>query len=336
MKTVIVAALAAVLTGCATQERAQEVETNKPAAPPAETEVRAGREPDPPPAAAAGGNAAGDPGPGEQPLLGLPEVVAEMDGHKITREEFLRRSVEWYGREVLEEMILRYVFECAIKDSGASFTPKELTARVDMEIQARERETQQKYKISLNEYLEKLGKTVDQLRTEMEKNEDLQRQILLEYMLGYAYLTEPRVSLSHIVVGDAGKAEALRKKVKDGADFAKLAQTESDDAASAPNGGKLSEFIRGMTRLDPKFEDAAFALQNPGELSPVVKTDMGYHILRLNQRFPANPQTFEKLREQIRAMQKERTALDSFMRRLRKQYVKGLRYAVPDLAPKAK
>ncbi|KAF0246553.1 MAG: Periplasmic parvulin-like peptidyl-prolyl [Planctomycetota bacterium] len=333
MRRILAGALAAILAGCASDECTKSVEPVTSASDP---EPRAVREPEVPPAAAAGGNAAGDPGSGEQPLLGLPEIVAEMDGRKITREELLRRSVEWFGREVLEEIILRHVFECAVKDSGVSITDKELAARVDQEMQARERETQQKYKMTLKEYLAQLGKTVDQLRTEIGKNEDLQRQILLEYMLGYAYLTEPRVSLSHLVVGDARKAAALREQVVQGADFGKVAQTESDDANSAKDGGKLPEFIRGMTRLGEKFEDAAFALQNPGELSAVVETRMGFHVLRLNKRFPANPQTFENLREQVRGMQKERSALESFMRRLREQYVKGLRYAVPDLEPKKK
>lgn len=327
MKRIVAVMVAGVLAGCG----AEPAPKPEPA-----REAQPATEPEPlPPAAAAGGNAAGDPGPGEQPFLGLPDVVAEMEGHKITRDELLKRAVEWYGREVLEEIILKYVFERAVADSGASVTAKELDERVDMEMKEREKETQQKYKMTLKQYLEQLGKTPEQLRTEMKANEDLQRQILLEYMLVYAYQTEPKVEISHILVRDAAKAEAIRRQASDGvSDFAELAKKESDDGGSAPGGGKLPEFIRGMTRLGEAFEDAAFALEKPGDISTVVKTVMGYHVLRLNKKWPATPQTFESLRDKIRTAQKDRAALDSFMRRLRAQYVKGLKYAVPDLEPK--
>lgn len=333
MKRIVATVLTAALAGCGTdpaprpQPAGEETRTAEPGRPPVA---------EPPPAAAAGGNAAGDPGQGEQPFLGLPDVVAEMEGHKITRDEFLKRAVEWYGREVLEEIILKYVFERAVADSGASITPKELDDRVDQEIREREKETQQKYNMPLKQYLAQFGKTPEQLRTEMRANEDMQRQILLEYMLVYAYETEPKVEISHILVRDASKAEALRKQASDGlSDFGELAKKESDDGGSAPNGGKLPPFIRGMTRLGEGFEDAAFALEKAGDISPaVLKTEMGYHVLRLNKKWPAAPQKFDSLRDRIRTAQKDRTVLDSFMRRLRARYVKGLKYAVPDLEPK--
>lgn len=330
MRRTLAGIAALVLAGCSSGTPPRE--EPRPAPAPGESAAPQPRESAPP--AAAGGNAAGDPGPGDPDPAGLPDVVAEMEGYKITREDFLRHAVEWYGRETLEEMILRHVFERALADSGVSLTDKELDDRVALEIQVKEQEVKKRYGLTLKQYLEQLGKTVDQLRTEMKANEDLRRQVLLEYMLGYAYETEPKVELSHIVVRDAAKAEALRKQAADGlADFGELAKKESDDAASAQNGGRLPAFIRGMTRLGDAFEDAAFALEKPGDVSPVVKTSMGYHVLRLNKKWPANPQSFEKVREKVRTAQKDRMVLDTFMRRLRAQHVRGLRYNAPDLQP---
>ena len=65
-------------------------------------------------------------------------------------------------------------------------------------------------------------------------------------------------------------------KAKDGKNFAALARSHSDDAASAPQGGELGYFTRGS--MVPAFEEAAFALK-PGEVSEVVETNFGYHLI---------------------------------------------------------
>ena len=74
------------------------------------------------------------------------------------------------------------------------------------------------------------------------------------------------------------KAEAIRKRIQGGEDFAKVAQAESDDTASGAQGGSLGEFKHGM--MVPPFEQAAFALK-PGEISEPVKSDFGYHIIQV-------------------------------------------------------
>jgi peptidyl-prolyl cis-trans isomerase C len=73
------------------------------------------------------------------------------------------------------------------------------------------------------------------------------------------------------------KAQEIRKKLQDGADFATLAKAESDDAGSGPNsGGELPPFRHGQ--MVPSFETAAFALK-PGEISEPVKSRFGYHVI---------------------------------------------------------
>jgi parvulin-like peptidyl-prolyl isomerase len=76
------------------------------------------------------------------------------------------------------------------------------------------------------------------------------------------------------------KAEALRQRAVAGEDFAKLARENSADG-SAAEGGDLGFFGRG--RMVPAFEQAAFALQ-PGQISPVVETPFGYHVIKLEER----------------------------------------------------
>lgn len=75
------------------------------------------------------------------------------------------------------------------------------------------------------------------------------------------------------------KIEALAKQVAAGGDFAALAKASSQDPGSAVNGGDLGYAGRGM--FVPEFEQALFALAKPGEVSPVVKSPFGYHLIKL-------------------------------------------------------
>ena len=74
------------------------------------------------------------------------------------------------------------------------------------------------------------------------------------------------------------KAQDLRKRIEAGEDFAQLARKESDDTGSGANGGDLGFFRHGQ--MVPSFEQAAFALQ-PGDLSEPVKSQFGYHLIKV-------------------------------------------------------
>ena len=115
------------------------------------------------------------------------------------------------------------------------------------------------------------------------------------------FATPEEVRVSHILVhakaceAEARAREVLARARQPGADFAALAKEKSDDPASAAKGGDLGFFSRG--KMAPAFESAAFALKQPGDLSDVVKTEFGYHVIRLEERKPASRQPFETVRD---------------------------------------
>jgi parvulin-like peptidyl-prolyl isomerase len=89
------------------------------------------------------------------------------------------------------------------------------------------------------------------------------------------------------------KAEAVRKRLITGADFAQVAKEESDDSGTAINGGSLGEFRHGA--MVGPFDDAAAKLPL-GEISQPVKTPFGYHIIQMQAR---ETKTFDEVREEI-------------------------------------
>lgn len=88
----------------------------------------------------------------------------------------------------------------------------------------------------------------------------------------------------------------LRARIEQGEDFAKLADERSEDPGSKGRGGDLGFFGRGQ--MTPPFEAAAFALE-PGQLSPVVRTDFGFHLIRTEAKKPAQETSYEQAQRDI-------------------------------------
>jgi peptidyl-prolyl cis-trans isomerase D len=118
------------------------------------------------------------------------------------------------------------------------------------------------------------------------------------------YQSPEQVRASHILLKTEGKDEAAVRKVaedalkqaKGGADFAQLATKYSEDEGSAKNGGDLDYFGRG--RMVPEFEQVAFSMQ-PGQMSDLVKTQYGFHIIKVVDKKPASTRTLDEVRAQI-------------------------------------
>lgn len=122
-----------------------------------------------------------------------------------------------------------------------------------------------------------------------------------------SFRTPDRVRVRHILLKTTDKpetevaliqkrAEGLLKQIQGDADFAKLAQANSEDEGSAPRGGDIDWITKGQTV--PEFEKTAFSLK-PGELSGLVKTMYGFHILRVEGKEEARLKPFEEVKDEL-------------------------------------
>jgi peptidyl-prolyl cis-trans isomerase C len=103
-------------------------------------------------------------------------------------------------------------------------------------------------------------------------------------------------SAAHILVETEDEAKALKEKIDGGADFAALATEKSTDQGSAANGGDLGWFGPGM--MVKPFEDAVVAM-TPGTVAGPVKSDFGWHLIKLNEVRTAEAPKFEDVKQEL-------------------------------------
>jgi peptidyl-prolyl cis-trans isomerase D len=126
-----------------------------------------------------------------------------------------------------------------------------------------------------------------------------------EYQASLAdFKTNEERRVSHILLEFGDDEDAAQSKIKDilaqvksGKDFAQLAKQYSADTFSAEKGGDIDWFSKGM--MDPAFEEAAYSLANIGDVSDVVKSDFGFHIIKLTDIKPEEITPFAEVKEQI-------------------------------------
>ncbi len=137
-----------------------------------------------------------------------------------------------------------------------------------------------------NAQLQKIDKSVvisdDDMKKEYEANKKEYEQVTARHIL-IAFKGSPAAQKGKKELTEAeakAKAEEIRAKLVAGADFVELAKKESDDVGSGARGGELGSFSHGQ--MVPEFEAAAFAAK-VGEITPVVKTQYGYHIIKVDK-----------------------------------------------------
>ena len=134
------------------------------------------------------------------------------------------------------------------------------------------------------------------------------------------FAAQPVVSASHILVDSEDKANSILDEIKSGAISFEDAARQHSSCPSAQQGGSLGEFTRGQ--MVPEFDQAVFSMET-GELRGPVKTQFGYHIIRLDGKKDGQPVSFDQAADQIKAHlleQKRQQAYQSRVNQLKILY----------------
>ncbi|MGO2182948.1 MAG: SurA N-terminal domain-containing protein [Pseudoalteromonas nigrifaciens] len=131
------------------------------------------------------------------------------------------------------------------------------------------------------------------------------------------YVEPEKRRVSHILIDNSedddaakAKAESLLAQLNQGADFAELAESSSDDIVSGEMGGDLEWIERDV--MDPVFEDAAFALENKGDYSDVIASEFGYHIIKLTDLQAQQVKAYDDVKADLRAELEKAEKVDAF------------------------
>lgn len=260
----------------------------------------------------------------------FPAVVARVNETEISKSELLRRAEavksqippseigEGFYRRVLDDMVSGELLYQSVESKGLSPTD----AEVDAEL-----ETQSQRFGGIEAFesaLEQQGIPLEQVKLELKKDLGIQKLVERDFMPGLTvteeekktFYDENRQSMTrpaqfkaaHILISvDESatadekaelkkKAESIRSMVETGQDFGELAAKNSGDPGSKDKGGELGWMTEGQTV--PPFETALKSLE-PGELSGIVETRYGYHIIKLQDRREAGTMPYGEVEERI-------------------------------------
>lgn len=248
----------------------------------------------------------------ESPVIADKNIVAIVNGQKITRQDLYSLLIDTYGEDALDVLIRRtLIYQMAEKEGvgvSNSEVEQKLKILVNSEVEGLMRTYRIKDRADLEKELVKIGSSITQLEEKLSRKMRKQAEVELiaeklmtktiavtDEELQRAYDEEygEKIEASQIVFRTRREAEDALKKLKSGADFATLARNESVDRASAVRGGKMQPF-------SPKDSlGADVARLKVGELSDIIKTDYGYHIIKILDRKPASNKSFKAVKGEL-------------------------------------
>ncbi len=196
-----------------------------------------------------------------------------------------------------------------VKLDYALIKPEDLEAKIspdDAEIRATYEKNKSKYQVPERRVARYAVVDVNQIRQSIHVSDDM---LKLQYQSNIQQYQVPnRVHPQHILLMTVGKTDAeveeIRKKAEDvlkqakkGGKFEDLAKKYSEDPGSKEKGGDLGWITQGQTV--PEFEKTAFSL-NPGQISDLVKTQYGFHIIKVLEKETAHTKPFDEVKESLR------------------------------------
>ena len=260
------------------------------------------------------------------------EVVAVINGEEISRDTLANVLININGAEGLERIIRRTLVKQEANKRNLTITGEEIAERAELHINAQIQQQMKqgglKDEQDLKRELEKAGMTLEKYRTNIAKmfkltNGQIEAELLAEKIIretvkitneelheAFEEQLGEKILARQIVFRSNRDAEKALERLKSGANFESLAKKESIDRNSASRGGRMRPF--GPEGVMGK---AVASLKN-GELSDIVKTDSGYHIIKLEKRIPRSTKKFSEVKEDLEkflTVQKVQTRLNPWL-----------------------
>jgi len=197
-----------------------------------------------------------------------------------------------------------------VKLDYAMIKPEDLESKItpdEAEIRAAYEKNKSKYQVPERRVVRYALVDVNQIRQNVQVSDDM---LKLQYQANIQQYQVPnRVHVEHILFMTVGKpdaeveeikkkAEDVLKQVKKGGKFEELAKKYSEDPGSKAKGGDLGWITQGQTV--PEFEKTAFSL-SPGQVSDLVKTQYGFHIIKVLEKEAAHTKPFDEVKDSLRA-----------------------------------
>lgn len=230
-------------------------------------------------------------------------AVATVNGVVITKDKLYNEMITLGGAQTLDNLITEELVEQAATKANITVSDEELTAEVNKVKKDFSSEDE------FNEALTQSGMTLKDLKNQMIMQVKISKLIgpqvkvttadIKEYFDDYPgeFDTEEEIRASHILVDTKAEAASILKELQGGADFSKLATAKSQDTGTTSTGGDLGFFARG-TMVD-SFDTAAFALKK-GQISAIVESEYGFHIIKVTDRKDGHKATLEEVSAEIK------------------------------------
>jgi len=221
------------------------------------------------------------------PAAGGDPVVARVNGETILRSEVVRelQGMGSQAQSIPPQMLYPQLLEKAIVTKMVS--AKGYAEKLQNDKEVKERLKDAEAQIVADVYIRKTVTpkiTEDKIKARYDE-------------LSSKFKPEDEVRARHILVPTEAEADELLKKIKGGEDFAKLATDKSKDTGSAKQGGDLGYFPRSA--MVKPFAEAAFGMKVGDISEKPVKSDFGYHIIKVEDRRKSSPPPMAEVKEQL-------------------------------------